>query len=262
MIYSASCRSMDPLRIQIVDQLERPVGTYLYGRRMYEVMKVRESLGIHREPEHIRDFAEIWRAADRVRTAPTSEFGGRGQADATSGRVGMAVTIWTIGHSTLPLEQFLDLLTRNRIEAVADVRRYPGSRRWPHFAREQLTKALEDRGLLYMGFPELGGRRTPRADSRNTGWRSAAFRGYADYMETEAFGEGLDRLVNLACGFRTAVLCAEALWWRCHRGLIADVLRWIEFEVYHIIGPGPPAAHPYTAAARLVMGRLSYSAAE
>lgn len=89
----------------------------------------------------------------------------------------------------------------------------------------------------------------------------AAFRGYADYMATEAFAEGLDRLLNLASGLRTAVMCAESLWWRCHRGLIADVLRWLQFEVIHILGPGSTTSHPYTAAARIVSGRLSYSAA-
>jgi uncharacterized protein (DUF488 family) len=173
----------------------------------------------------------------------------------------MTETVWTIGHSTRTLEEFLELLNANRIEAVADVRRYPGSRRWPHFAREPLTRALESRGLLYIWLPELGGRRTPRSDSPNTAWRSPAFRGYADYMATEPFAQGLDRLVNLASGLRSSILCAESLWWRCHRGLIADVLRWLQFEVIHILGPGSTAPHPYTAAARLVRGRLSYSAA-
>ena len=172
----------------------------------------------------------------------------------------MAEAVWTIGHSTRSLEAFLDLLARNRIEAVADVRRYPGSRRWPHFARDPLAMALEGRGLVYEWFPELGGRRTPNSESPNTAWRSAAFRGYADYMATEAFAEGLDRLVNLASGLRIAVMCAEVLWWRCHRGLIADVLRWLEFDVIHILGPGSTAPHPYTAAARVVGGRLSYAA--
>ncbi|MFL4994692.1 MAG: DUF488 family protein [Microvirga sp.] len=173
----------------------------------------------------------------------------------------MVEAVWTLGHSTRALEDFLDLLAENKIEAVADVRRYPGSRRWPHFAQTPLTMALKNRGLVYMWFPELGGRRTPRADSPNTAWRSAAFRGYADYMATEAFAEGLGRLVNLALGLRTAVMCAEALWWRCHRGLIADVLHWLGFEVIHIIGPGSTASHPYTAAARIVRGRLTYSTA-
>jgi uncharacterized protein DUF488 len=106
------------------------------------------------------------------------------------GQVEMAEVVWTIGHSIRSLEGFLDLLAENRIEAVADVRRYPGSRRWPHFAQMPLAMALEKRGLVYMWFPELGGRRTPRSDSPNTAWRNAAFRGYADYMATETFAEG------------------------------------------------------------------------
>ena len=180
----------------------------------------------------------------------------------TQGWVRMPETVWTIGHSTRTLDELLALLSVHAIEAVADVRRYPGSRRWPHFAMKPLEAALEDHGLLYMWFPELGGRRTPRPDSPNTAWRSTAFRGYADYMATDAFADGLDRLVNLASGLRTAILCAESLWWRCHRGLIADVLRWLAFEVIHILGPGSTAIHPYTPAARIVGGRLSYSAAQ
>ena len=172
----------------------------------------------------------------------------------------MGETVWTIGHSTRPLEGFLELLTAHNIEAVADVRRYPASRRWPHFAREPLMQALETQGLSYVWFEELGGRRPPRSDSPNTAWRNAAFRGYADYMGTEAFAEGLGRLANLATGLRTAIMCAESLWWRCHRGLIADALRWLQFDVIHILGPGSTACHPYTAAARIVGGRLSYSA--
>jgi uncharacterized protein (DUF488 family) len=172
----------------------------------------------------------------------------------------MATAIWTVGHSTRSLGELLDLLAEHEVAAVADVRRYPGSRRWPHFAREALGTALGARGLVYEWFPELGGRRRPRPDSPNTAWRSAAFRGYADYMATEAFADGLDRLVNLALGLRTAVLCAEAVWWRCHRGLIADALRSLAFEVIHIMGPGSSVRHPYTPAARIVGGRLTYAA--
>ncbi len=172
----------------------------------------------------------------------------------------MAEAVWTVGHSTRPLEDFLDLLAQNTIEAIADVRRYPGSRRWPHFAREPLAAALHRAGLEYLWLPELGGRRRPTADSPNTAWRSASFRGYADYLATEAFAAGLDQLVNLASGLRTAIMCAESLWWRCHRGLIADVLRWHRFDVIHILGPGSTALHPWTSAARIVGGRLSYSA--
>ena len=169
-----------------------------------------------------------------------------------------APRVWTIGHSTRSLEQFLELLEAHEIQAVADVRRFPGSRRWPHFAGEPLAGALAARNLGYVWLPELGGRREPRPDSPNTGWRSASFRGYADYMETEPFAEGLERLASLACGLRSATMCAEALWWRCHRGLIADALRWAGFDVFHIQGPSSCAPHPFTSAARVEGGRLSY----
>jgi uncharacterized protein (DUF488 family) len=172
----------------------------------------------------------------------------------------MVPSVWTVGHSTRSLDQFLGLLAAHHIDAIADVRRYPGSRRWPHFARESLSEALAARGLRYEWFPELGGRRQPQPDSPNTAWRSAAFRGYADYMATEAFDQGLGRLASLACGLRTAIMCAESLWWRCHRGLIADALRWSGFEVYHILTPASPRPHPYTSAAHIKKGRLSYEA--
>jgi uncharacterized protein (DUF488 family) len=167
---------------------------------------------------------------------------------------------WTVGHSTRALDEFLCLLAAHDIEAIADVRRFPASRRWPHFSGAALGEALAARGVSYEWFPELGGRRTARPDSPNTGWRSAAFRGYADYMAGEAFAEGLNRLAGLALGLRTAIMCAEAVWWRCHRGLIADALRWAGFEVCHIMTAGAAVAHPYTAPARIVGGRLTYAA--
>ncbi len=171
----------------------------------------------------------------------------------------MVPRIWTVGHSTRSLDEFVGLLVAHDVEVIADVRRYPGSRRWPHFSREPLAEGLEARGLAYESFPELGGRRQPRPDSPNTAWRSAAFRGYADYMATEEFADGLSRLTDLACGLRTAIMCAEAVWWRCHRALIADALRWAGFEVYHIMGPASSIVHPYTSAARITDGLLTYS---
>jgi uncharacterized protein (DUF488 family) len=173
----------------------------------------------------------------------------------------MAPQLWTVGHSIQPLEQFLRLLASHGIEAIADVRRYPGSRRWPHFAREPLAESLALRGLGYDWFPELGGRREPLPDSPNTGWRNAGFRGYADYMATEGFAHGLERLVTLAGGLRTAIMCAEAVWWRCHRGLIADALRYSGYDVFHIMGPETAALHPYTSAARIDGGVLTYAPA-
>jgi uncharacterized protein (DUF488 family) len=166
--------------------------------------------------------------------------------------------VWTIGHSTRTEPEFLALLAEHDIEAVADVRRYPGSRRLPQFGRDRLAAELRARGLAYVWLPELGGRRRPAPDSANSAWRNPSFRGYADYMQTEPFAEGLASLVSLACGLRTAIMCAEAVWWRCHRGLIADALRWIGFEVWHILGPGSSVLHPYTSAASIRAGRLSY----
>lgn len=168
--------------------------------------------------------------------------------------------VWTVGHSTRTAAELLELLAEHEIEAVADVRRYPGSRRLPQFDAEQLAATVERHGLTYVGLPQLGGRRRPAPDSPNTAWRNAGFRGYADYMLTEAFAEGLVELVNLACGLRTAIMCAEAVWWRCHRALLADVLRVSGFEVIHILGARSFAPHPYTAAATVRRGRLLYEA--
>ena len=156
----------------------------------------------------------------------------------------MVPRLWTVGHSTRSLDQFLELLAAHDIEVVADVRRYPGSRRWPHFAREPLAESLAVRGLGYEWFPELGGRRAPHADSANTAWRSAAFRGYADYMATEPFAEGLARLADLGCGLRTAIMCAEAVWWRCHRAphrrrTTLGRLRGLPHPGAHLFRPSP-----------------------
>lgn len=166
--------------------------------------------------------------------------------------------IWSIGHSTRTLSEFLDLLAAHRIQAVADVRRYPGSRRQPQFERQALAAALSEHDIDYLWLPQLGGRRNPHPQSDNTAWRSAAFRGYADHMATTAFADGLAELMNVARGERTAMLCAEALWWRCHRGLIADVLRWLGWRVCHILSDRVTVIHPYTSAARVGPGGLHY----
>lgn len=169
------------------------------------------------------------------------------------------VTVWTIGHSTLAIEEFIPLLTANGISILADVRRFPGSRRHPQFGADALSSALGESGLRYEAFPDLGGRRDPRPDSVNLAWRNASFRGYADYMETAEFRAAIERLLAMASAQRVAVMCAEAVWWRCHRGLIADYLKAAGHEVLHIGGSGAAAPHPYTPAARIVDGRLSYA---
>jgi len=122
-----------------------------------------------------------------------------------------------------------------------------------------MAQALPQVGIAYVAMPELGGRRTPRADTRNTAWRNSGFRGYADYMETPDWQSARDRLAQLAQSRRTAMMCAEALWWQCHRGLIADDLKAHGWAVIHLQAPGRSEEHPYTAAARIVGGRLVYS---
>lgn len=168
------------------------------------------------------------------------------------------LTVWTVGHSTRTLGEFLELLAANEIEAVADVRRYAASRKHPHFNKDALRNTLSGIGAEYVHLPELGGRRRPRPDSQNTVWRNESFRGYADYMETEEFRAGIDRLLELARRQRTAMMCAEAVWWRCHRSLIADYLKAGGVCVQHIISGQRNEIHPYTSAAQLKNGRLSY----
>jgi len=168
-------------------------------------------------------------------------------------------TAWTIGHSTRPIEEFLRLLAEHRIEALADVRRFPASRKHPQFNAENLRASLAAAGVEYVSMTELGGRRRTRPDSRNTAWRNESFRGYADYMETEPFGSAFSRLIQIVEKKRTAIMCAESLWWRCHRSLISDALKVRGYEVCHILGPGECKAHPYTAAATVADGRLSYA---
>jgi uncharacterized protein (DUF488 family) len=187
------------------------------------------------------------------------------------------VRIWTIGHSTRSIDDFISLLKKNGIKLLADVRSLPGSKRYPQFNREALAESLNAHGIRYEHFPELGGRRRPNADSRNTAWRNASFRGYADYMETEEFHKGVERLLGLARSdglgssesFRgsktvtpwsTAIMCAEAVWWRCHRSLISDYLKADDIEVMHILDANKVEPHPFTSAARIVNGELSYRA--
>jgi len=170
------------------------------------------------------------------------------------------VQLWTIGHSNRTLEQFLEILTGQQIELLADVRRFPGSRRQPHFNSENLPKSLTAASIDYTHFPELGGRRKALPNSPNTVWRNEAFRGYADFMMTPEFRTGIDRLLKIAQAKRTAIMCAEALWWQCHRSLIADYLKASGHTIMHIMGSGKIEEHPFTSAARIVKGKLTYGA--
>ncbi len=180
--------------------------------------------------------------------------------------------IWTIGHSTRTIDVFVSLLNENGIKLVADVRMFPGSKRYPQFGAEALARSLGEAGIRYEHFPELGGRRKTRPDSKNTAWRNESFRGYADYMETDQFRNGIARLLDFAkrsgptarpasptrSVAGVAIMCAEAVWWRCHRSLISDYLKARGVEVLHILDHNKVEPHPFTSAARIVNGELSY----
>jgi uncharacterized protein (DUF488 family) len=166
--------------------------------------------------------------------------------------------IWTIGHSTRSGEEFNEMLVAHGIEVLVDVRTFPGSRRYPQFNKSELSEALASAGIVYHHEPRLGGRRTPRKDSHNTAWRNASFRGYADHMETDEFAAGIKELLELAGKSRTTVMCAEAVWWKCHRSLIADYLKAAGHTVLHIVDAKKSEEHPFTSAARIVDGSLTY----
>jgi uncharacterized protein (DUF488 family) len=168
------------------------------------------------------------------------------------------LTVWTIGHSTLSIEEFIERLQSFEIAVLADVRSFPGSRRYPHFNQEHLSRALAGVQIRYEHLRELGGRRRVRPDSLNLAWRNESFRGYADYMETAEFHLGIERLLTVAGPHRVAIMCSEAVWWRCHRSLISDYLKVKGLEIFHIMGKGKSEPHPFTSAARVVNGELSY----
>jgi len=155
-------------------------------------------------------------------------------------------TVWTVGHSTRSAEEFGQILLAYGIEVLVDVRSFPGSRRYPQFNRAALAEWLQQIGIVYRHEPRLGGRRKPRPDSHNTAWKNASFRAYADHMETEEFRKGVKDLLELAENGRTAVMCAEALWWRCHRRLISDYLKTEGHDVIHILDQNKTQEHPVT----------------
>jgi uncharacterized protein (DUF488 family) len=167
--------------------------------------------------------------------------------------------VWTIGHSTHSLDEFLALLHSFNIQLVVDIRSYPGSRRYPHFNKEALQISLTQNNIRYLHLKELGGRRKADPNSINTGWRHEAFRGYADYMQTSDFKKGIDELQQLALHRRTAYMCSEAVWWRCHRSMVSDYLKSIGWTVLHIMDKEKAEEHPYTSPARIVNGKLMYT---
>jgi uncharacterized protein (DUF488 family) len=170
--------------------------------------------------------------------------------------------IFTVGHSTHELPELVELLRAHGVGAVADVRAHPGSRRMPRFNREALERELPGRGLRYLHLPELGGRRRPAAGGANRGWQVEAFRGYADHMASDEFAAGLERLEAIARRQPAAVMCAEGLWWRCHRRLVADALVISGWEVVHIAPDGGATVHELTSFAVPDGGRLTYPPAQ
>jgi uncharacterized protein (DUF488 family) len=168
--------------------------------------------------------------------------------------------IWSIGHGARPLEEFLSTVADAGIETLADIRSFPGSRRHPQFGAGPLAASLAERGTLYVHLPGLGGRRTERAESPHVALRVAAFRAYADHLETADFARDYARLTDLATGKRLAFMCAETLWWRCHRRILSDRLTVDGWEVTHLLATGKTEPHVLWDAARVVDARLIYDA--
>jgi uncharacterized protein (DUF488 family) len=166
--------------------------------------------------------------------------------------------IFTIGHSTRSTDEFAGLLVAHGIRQVADVRTVPRSRRHPHFGGDALANFLAERGITYRHFPALGGLRRPRPDSINTAWQHPGFRGYADHMQTVEFRQGLTALSQFASSCPTTVLCAEAVWWQCHRRLLADALIVRGIPVLHILSKAEPKPHELSEFAREEGGGVIY----
>jgi len=166
--------------------------------------------------------------------------------------------IYTIGHSTLPIEEFIALLTGHEIELLADIRTIPRSRHNPQFNKDSLPAAIAP--IKYRHLKALGGLRKPHPDSPNTAWKNASFRGYADYTLTDDFTNALDELITMASTLRTAIMCAEALPWRCHRSIVADELLLRKIDVIHIFPAGHDKKHKMTPFAKRSKGKLIYPA--
>jgi uncharacterized protein (DUF488 family) len=166
--------------------------------------------------------------------------------------------IYTVGHSTHDIDEFVTMLQSFRIALLVDIRGLPGSRKFPQFDRENLEVSLPKNGIQYVYMRDLGGRRRAKKDSKNIRWRNASFRGYADYMETKEFNDAVAELASIAQDQPTAIMCAEAVWWRCHRSMVADFLKTKGWKVFHIMAPGKSEEHPYTSPARIVDGEVIY----
>ena len=172
--------------------------------------------------------------------------------------------IFTVGHSNLPFEQFVSLLKEYEIRLVADIRRYPSSRKFPHFNRLVLCDLLAAESIDYLWLESLGGRRHTEKDSKsvNVGLKSIGFRNYADYMATGEFHRAVDDLLSAAAQSRTAIMCAEKLYWKCHRRLLSDYLTARHVKVVHILGPGKTSEHKLTQDAVITETGIIYPLAE
>jgi uncharacterized protein (DUF488 family) len=178
-----------------------------------------------------------------------------------SGKSERSFELLTIGHSSHSLEQFLALLRQHDVQALVDIRRFPGSRTFPHFNRERLAPAVGESGIEYHWLESLGGRRSKRASdtaSPNAGLRNASFRHYADYMLTDEFRAGFEQLEQIAAEKRTTIMCSESVFWRCHRRLVSDYVTALGGAVRHIFPNGEVRPHALTAGAKLSDGSVIY----
>ncbi|MCC6599404.1 MAG: HVA1 family protein [Crocinitomicaceae bacterium] len=167
--------------------------------------------------------------------------------------------IYTIGHSTRSIADFLKMLAAFNIKVLVDIRSLPGSRKFPQFNREELENSLKERNINYIYLADLGGRRKVDKHSKNNRWRNDSFKGYADYMETQGFKNGIKELKDIALRNTTAFMCAEAVWWRCHRSMVSDFLKAGGWTVFHIMSADKAEEHPYTQPARIIDGKVCYS---
>jgi len=168
-------------------------------------------------------------------------------------------TLYTIGHSTHSLTEFLEILHSFNIKILADIRSMPGSRKFPQFNQDNLKIAAEEAGIYYIHLSSLGGRRKAEKNTKNTRWVNPSFRGYADYMESDEFKDGIENLKHIAIENNTVIMCSEALWWRCHRSMISDSLKAKHWIVLHIMAIGKTQEHRYTSPARIVSDCVFYS---
>ncbi|HPM42299.1 MAG TPA: DUF488 domain-containing protein [Candidatus Omnitrophota bacterium] len=166
--------------------------------------------------------------------------------------------LYTVGHSDKPLDQFIRLLKSHTIKQLVDVRTIPRSRHNPQFNKADLSERLRNKGIGYRHMKQLGGLRHTKAESQNLGWENLSFRGFADYMETDEFAKAIEKLKAIARKKRTAIMCAEAVPWRCHRSLIADALTYHHWKVFHIMSFKSTKIHKITSFLHIFKGKIAY----